>query len=68
MRLMSIQRFRKTTDIFEPGSMPSENTLRTWIDDDEIPGKRIGKKYYVDIDALRAQEDVLVGSVLQAHS
>tara|TARA_B100001079_G_scaffold190327_1_gene164182 strand:+ start:11373 stop:11576 length:204 start_codon:yes stop_codon:yes gene_type:complete len=66
MRLMSIQQFRKTSDVFEPGSMPSENTLRAWIDDGEIPGKRIGRKYYIDMSALEDEESALIASVLAA--
>ena len=52
--------------MFEPESMPSENTLRSWIDEGEIPGKRIGRKYYVDLDALKSHDDALVSAVLEA--
>lgn len=48
--------------------MPSENTLRKWIDEGDLAGKRIGKKYYVDLDAVQSDEDALVASVLNAHS
>lgn len=66
MKLQTIQQFRKSRDVFEPESMPSENTLRSWIDEGEIPGKRIGRKYYVDLDALKSHDDALVSAVLEA--
>lgn len=67
MRLISISRFRATTTLFEPGSIPTAATLREWIDSDEIPGKRIGGKYYIDLDELDTTEDQLVAAVLTAQ-
>lgn len=67
MRLITIQRFRETTRLFEKGSIPSPNTLRSWIDADEIPGKRIGNKYYIDLDGFDETEDQLVNAVLDAR-
>jgi hypothetical protein len=68
MQLITIQRFRTTTDLFEAGSMPTEQTLKRWIDDGTIEGRRIGRKYYVDLDAFQSAEDALVDSILNAHS
>lgn len=63
MQLVSIQQFREK--YFEPASRPSVNTIRKWIDEDEIEGgRRIGKKYYVDCDQWEDGEDTLVNSVL----
>lgn len=67
MRLITIQKFRQA--YFEPGSAPTEVTLRSWIDNDEIPGgRRIGRRYYVDRDVWESDDDVLVNRVLSGHS
>ena len=47
-RLMLLSEYRETR--FTPGSRPSINTLKRWINDGELPGKRIGGLYYVEVD------------------
>lgn len=68
MQLMTVQRFRE--QYFEAESRPSLNTLRKWIDEGEIRGKRIGNRYYIDEDGWQSSEvdNPLVARVLSAQS
>jgi len=51
-RLKNISAFQ--TEHFEEGSKPTTKTIRTWIDDGELPGRKIGGKYYVDMAKYEA--------------
>ena len=45
---------------FSPDSRPSIRTLRNWVQNGSIPGKRQGKYYFVDLEKLQ----VLTGQKL----
>lgn len=47
-KLISISEYR---DLRFTGRRPAASTLRRWIEDGELPGRRIGGCYYVDLDA-----------------
>lgn len=68
MKLITLKRFRQTTEHFEPGSMPSNSTLKRWVENGEIDGKRIGGIYYIDLDGFASDDDALVDAVLAGHS
>ncbi|WP_111748637.1 helix-turn-helix domain-containing protein [Salinisphaera orenii] len=70
VQLITAQRFRE--QFFTSDSRPSVNSIRAWLDEGELPGMRIGRRYYVDLDALFSAEsqnaaaDALVEGVLNA--
>ena len=51
MQLISISEFR--TRYFVSGHAPSAATVRKWIESGDLRGRKIGKLYYVDIDAWK---------------
>lgn len=52
---------------FEPGSAPTMKTLRTWVDDGTLPGRKIGGMYYIDMAKYEATTgNALVDKVLKA--
>jgi len=46
-RLMLVSEFRKKR--FTGKSKPCERTIKRWIKEGTIPGKKIGGRYYVDV-------------------
>lgn len=64
MKLMKATKFR--TEHFAPGSEPSINTVKKLIDVGELPGRKIGTIYYVDLDKLNRSDNPLVNRVLAA--
>lgn len=64
MNLMKATKFR--TEYFAKGSEPDMKTLKKCIDDGELPGRRIGTIYYVDLDRLEKSNNPLVNKVLAA--
>ena len=64
MKLMKATQFRQR--YFEKGSEPDMKTLKKCIDEGELPGKRIGTIYYVDLDRLERSNNPLVNKVLAA--
>lgn len=64
MKLMKATKFR--TEHFAPGSEPSMNTLKKLIDEGELPGRKMGSIYYVDLDKLNQSKNPLVNRVLAA--
>lgn len=63
MRLATIEQFRQ--DCFAEGSAPDPRTVRRWIDDGVIDGKRVGSTYYVDLDSFALKTgNVLADRVL----
>ena len=62
MRLISIKLYRQRN--FAPGSAPHENTIRRWIRERLLPGRRLGSKYYVDENASAPTVDALVARVM----
>lgn len=49
---------------FCKGSAPSQTTLRKWIDDGLLPGRKVGSKYYVDIAKFQSGGDELLERIL----
>lgn len=64
MKLMKATKFR--LEYFDKGSEPDIKTVKRLIDDGELPGKRIGTIYYVDLDKLKQSDNPLVNRVLAA--
>ena len=64
-RLMKIAEFREKH--FEEGSRPAIKTIRSWIDNGDIPGERVGGGYYVDLSRWdKRSNNELVNKVLAA--
>ncbi|MBL6750463.1 MAG: hypothetical protein ISP90_08065 [Nevskia sp.] len=61
MKLISVQRYR--LDRFEAGSAPHENTIRRLIRERQLPGRRIGARYFIDESALPSTVERLVAKV-----
>lgn len=53
-KLIGLDEYRSTR--FTPDSRPQRRTVQRWIDQEEILGKRIGKKYYIEVDATTGAE------------
>jgi len=51
VQLIGINDFRKR--YFVSGHAPTSATVRKWIECGNIRGRKIGKLYYVDIDAWK---------------
>lgn len=51
---------------FAKGHAPSRKTLKSLIEKAELPGKKIGRDYYIDLQKFNLTGDSLVDSVLQA--
>lgn len=50
---------------FHVSSRPERATVKSWIDSGEVPGRRIGRDYYVDLDQFEvAQEDEMLRAIL----
>ena len=65
MKLITVDRFRG--EFFEKGSAPDPRTVRSWIDQGIVPGRVLGKKAYVDKEALEAgTSSELVSRVMEA--
>lgn len=67
MKLIRLEVFRE--GYFGEGSRPAMSTLRRWVDNGDIPGKRIGSSYFVDeagwlTQNTPANDDPLVAKVL----
>lgn len=50
LRLMTVADF--VNSYFSPESAPDARTVRTWIDEGAVPGRVIGRFYYVDAAAF----------------
>lgn len=62
MRLTSIPRFLK--QYFEPGSEPCARTVRRGIERGDIPGRKVGGQWFVDLHLFESGNDPLVARVL----
>lgn len=62
LRLMSIPKWLERH--FEPGSAPDEVTVRRWLRDGKLPGRKVGGTWFVDEAAWLADGDELVARVL----
>lgn len=65
MHLMAPQQWAEK--YFDESSRPAEVTLRRWLTDGKIPGRKIGGSWFVDEDAWRADGDDLVQRVLEGR-
>lgn len=63
MQLMKINEFRE--QCFTSASRPSYKTVRRWIDDGEIPSRKIGSTFYIKVDEIDGTSP-LVNNVLGA--
>ncbi|ULQ45457.1 helix-turn-helix domain-containing protein [Flagellatimonas centrodinii] len=50
---------------FGDGKHPSLSTLRRLADKGEIPNRRLGKRYYVDVVAFEADGDPILEKVMR---
>lgn len=66
MKLISVSAFR--TRYFDNGEAPVAPTVRAWIDEGAVPGKKIGSSYYVDVHRWECGGDELVAGVLDASA
>lgn len=63
MKLMTIDEYRDQR--YTKASQPCKRTLIRLINEGELPGKKIGKFYYIDVDAeSRMTGNLLVDRVL----
>jgi len=62
MRLTSIPKFQRR--YFEPGSEPCARTVRRGIERGDIPGRKVGGQWFVDLHLFEAAGDPLVARVL----
>lgn len=53
---------------FDPESRPDRRTIAAWVESGDLPGRRLGKKLYIDDDAFMAAQtgDEMVDRVLAA--
>lgn len=54
MRLVDIPTFQSA---FDPRCTPQAATVKRWIENGEVPGRRVGRKYYIDLDAFNDEPD-----------
>jgi hypothetical protein len=64
MHLMTPQQWAEK--YFDEGSRPSEVTLRRWLNEGRVPGRKVGGTWYVDEHAWLADGDEQVRRVLNA--
>ncbi len=62
MKLITIDNWRNKE--FDQGSAPAELTVRRWLRDEKLPGKKIGGTWYIDLHKWQADGNDLVESVL----
>lgn len=49
---------------FEEASRPSEVTMKRWLRDGKLPGRKVGRKWFIDEHAWLSDGDELVQRVL----
>jgi len=63
MKLMNVDEYRET--YYTKKSQPSKRTLIKLVKEGELPGRKLGKCYYIDIEtASKLTGNVLVDRVL----
>lgn len=62
MKLMSIKGFQN--QYFAKGEAPALNTIKRWIEQGTIDGRKVGGKYFVNVQAFELTDNELVNSVL----
>lgn len=50
---------------FSADSAPHEHTVRRWIENGYLPGRRIGSRHYIDDTAFQANGNPIVEKVLR---
>jgi len=63
-KLIKLRNFIKTQ--FEEGEAPDRRTLISLIENGQLPGKRIGRDYYIDLQRFELTGNSLVDNVLLA--
>ena len=66
MQLISIPKWQEKH--FAEGSAPDDVTIRRWLRDGKLPGRKIGGLWYIDDAAWLADGDALVERVLMGAS
>lgn len=64
MQLLKLSEFRKK--YFAPGSEPDIKTIKSDIDNADLPGMKIGTRYYIDVDRLHFSTSDNVMRILNA--
>lgn len=64
MKLMSIKTFQDK--YFEKSDAPTTATVKKWIEDGTITGRKIGGKYFINVNAFELTGNKLVDDVLLA--
>ncbi|HEY9255775.1 MAG TPA: hypothetical protein VIP30_14700 [Stenotrophomonas sp.] len=64
MLLMTVSAW--SAKYFAPGSAPAELTIRRWLQNGVLPGRKVGGNWYVDDHAWAAGGHELVMRVLAA--
>jgi len=49
---------------FSSDSQPSQTTLRKWLKEGHLPGKRVGKKFYVDVSKWNSDDNPYLERIL----
>lgn len=64
-KLMKLETWRKKR--FSEEDVPTRNTVLAWIAKGQVPAKRYGRQWYIDVEVEQnTTGDDLVDSVLQA--
>lgn len=53
---------------FAEGSRPSETSIRRWLNEGKLPGRKIGGSWYIDEHLWLADGDELVHRILAADT
>lgn len=61
--LVSARRFAELA--FEPGSAPCERTIRRWVANDLIPGRMIGDRVFINLEAFWRDSETLFDKVVR---
>lgn len=61
--LVSPRRFAELA--FEPGSAPCERTIRRWVANELIPGRVIGDRVFVNLEAFLRDNETLFDKVVR---
>ena len=64
MKLMSLSQFK--AHYFDKRNQPTEATLRKWIENGDLKGRKLGGKWYIDSRSFEMQDNELVSQVLRA--
>ena len=64
MSLVSIEQF--VSDAFAEGSRPTTATVRRWIESGDVPGRRIGKLFFVDYASWQSRSNPIASRILNS--